>query len=121
MIVNALAPGLNVIDWTVVGAVSVSEVTVEVLNAAVSPGLTGAAGEVDQFVPVFQSPSPGVGSQTASTASTGVDVAMNSVSATRGARTEAVSMRLGSLLGWTAVLVGSVFIGTAVLTAKGGL
>src|SRR6516164_7974892 len=80
-IVNALAPGLKVIDSTVAISESVSEVVIEVLNVAVSPGLTGALGG-DQFVPVFQSAEPGLGSQTASTASAGIDVATNTNSAT---------------------------------------
>src|SRR5271157_1299166 len=96
-IVKALAPGLKVIDSTVAFPVRNSEVTVEVLNVAVSPGLTGALGDVDQLVPKFQSPSSGLGTQTASTASTGVDIATNSNSATRGARIE-VAIRPGSLL-----------------------
>jgi hypothetical protein len=60
-----------------------------VLNVAVSPGLTGALGDVDQLVPVFQSLESGLSSQTPSTANTGTEVGTNSDSATRNARIEA--------------------------------
>ena len=114
-IVKALAPGLKVIDSTVAFPVRNSEVTVEVLNVAVSPGLTGALGDVDQLVPKFQSPSSGLGTQTASTASTGVDIATNSNSATRGARIE-VAIRPGSLLtDWVSIFIRCVFMGTVAI------
>jgi len=114
MIVKALAPGWKVIDSTVADD-TVSEVCVEVSNVAVSPGLTGALGDVDQLVPVFQSPEPGLGSHTASTASTGLDVATNSASATRNARMEAARTP-GSLLAlWVVNLICCVFMGTAAM------
>src|SRR5262245_43542619 len=81
-IVKALAPGLKVIDSTVAFLKTVREVVVEVLNVAVSPGLTGAIGDVDQLAPAFQTPMMGLSSQTAFTASTDVGVAAINNSAT---------------------------------------
>jgi hypothetical protein len=111
LIVKAFARGLKVIDSTVALPERISEVTAEVLNVAVSPRLTGAIGDVDQLVPAFQKPEPGLGSQTASTASTGVDVATNIDSATTSAPT--ASMQESLLGGWVVTLIGCVFIGTA--------
>ena len=91
-IVKALAEGWKVIDSTVTLPESVNEVCVEVLNVAVSPGFTGALGDVDQLVPVFQSPEPGSDSQTASRASDGADAATNSASAMRSAWIEVTGM-----------------------------
>ena len=89
LIVKALAPSWKLMDSTVTSAERVSDVCVEALKVAVSPGLTGAAGAVDQLVPAFQLPDSGLSSQTASTASTGVAVATESDSATSHARIEA--------------------------------
>src|SRR5262245_50339638 len=60
LIVTAAGSALKVIESTVALAESVSEVCLEVLNVAVSPGLTGALG--DQLVAVFQSPETGADS-----------------------------------------------------------
>src|SRR5207237_570015 len=114
LIVKALAPDWKVIDSTVAFDDSVSEVCVEVLNVAVSPGLTGALGDVDQLVPVFQSPEPGLSSQTASTASTRADVATNSDSATRSARIEGARKHRSFLTSWVVILISCVFMGTTI-------
>jgi hypothetical protein len=79
---KALAPELNVIESMVTVFERDSEVIVEVLNVAVSPALTGTVGGF-QLPFVFQSPDPGLVSQSASTASAGAAVATTSRSAQR--------------------------------------
>ena len=116
---NALAPGWKVIDSTVAFDDSVSEVCVEVLKVAVSPGLTGAIGDVDQLLPVFQTPEPGLGSQTASTASAWGDVARNSDTATRSARIEVARMPGRFLFRRVENLTRCVFTGQAFIGVIG--
>src|SRR4029077_12267863 len=57
VIVNALAPELNVIPATVVSAEIPTEVVLEVANVAVSVAALGTVPD-DQFVAVFQSALP---------------------------------------------------------------
>jgi hypothetical protein len=114
LIVKALAPGPKVIDSMVMLLESISEVCVEVLNVAVSPGLTGALGGA-QLVPMFHTSESGLNSQTASTASTGVAVVTNSRSATMSAGIGVARMTGSFLAGWIFVLVCRVFIGTAAM------
>ena len=92
LIANTLAPGWKVIDSTVTPPDRSSKVWVEVLKVALSPGLTGALGDVDQLAPAFQSPDPGSDNQTASRARTGVHVAIYGGSAMKSARTEVTAM-----------------------------
>jgi len=89
-----------------------------VLNVAVSPALTGATGAVDQLVPVFQSPEPGLGNQTASTANTGLDVTTTSASTTNSARIEVARMPGSLLVGRVVNLKHCVFTCQAFIDAK---
>src|SRR5947199_5880155 len=75
-IVKASAPELNVMESMVTSPERNSEVTLEELNVAVSPGLTGAIAGV-QLPPVFQLPDNGQQFQTASTASAGAAMVTN--------------------------------------------
>jgi hypothetical protein len=69
------------------------------------------------LVPVFQLPEPGLSNQTASTASTWVDVATNSNTAT-SVRIEAA--RMPFLTGWVVILISCVFMGTVAIEVERG-
>ena len=99
---------MKVIDSTVAFPKSVGNSCVEVLNVAVSPGLTGAIPDA-QLAPAFQLSVSGAGNQTALTASAGVDAATARNNPTRSARTVALFLP-GSLGRRVETLISFVFI-----------
>ncbi len=82
LIVNALAPELNVMESMVTSAERDRKRILEVLNVAVSPAMTGGI-PVFQFPPLFQLPSLAIVSQMESTANAGAARAKNSRRAPR--------------------------------------
>jgi hypothetical protein len=115
LMVKALAPGLKVIDSTVALSESDSKVRAEVLNVAVSPGLTGALGDVDQLVPVFHASEPGLGSQTASRASIEIGAATNSDGTTMHKCIKTVRMPGSFLEGRVVIFVCFAFTPAALI------